>query len=254
MTKQNMRENSMTIDVLFPGFPGRLANGGLGWGTVALIRHPAGNVLVDTGGPAVRPKLEGMLKERGLEFGDIGTVFLTHLHWDHAYNVEFFPKAEFVVGGEEWRCVSRRNHGNIHMDRFAPSYLRRKSLRLVEEDGEEILPGLTTLLLPGHTPGSMGMVAETAKGKAVLVGDACKNRMELRLGEVTLCTDAARALESLHKIQRAGRRILPGHDGWLKILRDGSVVPETETGVKMVFDQGLTVNGGNAEFAVRLDD
>jgi len=62
------------IDVLFPGFSGRLTNGRLNWGTTALLRGEGHNVMMDCGGMVVRSNLRDMLAACGLEFRNIDTV------------------------------------------------------------------------------------------------------------------------------------------------------------------------------------
>ena len=42
-----------------------------------------------------------MLRQRGLEPGDIDVVINTHLHWDHCSNNALFPKATFYVQRDE---------------------------------------------------------------------------------------------------------------------------------------------------------
>src|SRR6266851_221081 len=45
--------------------------------------------------------LRTALGELGIGFGDIRTIILTHLHFDHAWNLELFPDARVIVQKDE---------------------------------------------------------------------------------------------------------------------------------------------------------
>jgi N-acyl homoserine lactone hydrolase len=46
-----------------------------------------------------------LLREAGVDPERPALVILTHLHWDHCYNLEAFPAARFVVQAEELRAA-----------------------------------------------------------------------------------------------------------------------------------------------------
>jgi glyoxylase-like metal-dependent hydrolase (beta-lactamase superfamily II) len=241
-------------DVLYLGFPGKLTNAGLGWGAVALIRDGKHNILFDTGGPGIRGTLKKMLAQHQLEYKDIDIVILSHLHWDHAYNVDYFPQARFVLAQAEWEEAGRLNPKDIFMEEKAIPFLRSLKTKLITKDGEEIVPGLTSLLIPGHTPGSLGALLETGSAqKWLFTGDACKNRGELLLEDAGQAFDTKLAAESLRKMKKIADRILPGHDGWIGIGKNGELSPEGGNDVTFVFEQGLTVNGGQSRLTIHID-
>ena len=97
---------------------------------IYLIEHPEGTVLFDTGvsyemkedpenyGPAGAPHMAdfveaiemsedqrptNLLESVGYSPEDVDVVVLSHLHTDHAGNVDAFPNAEFVVQKRELR-------------------------------------------------------------------------------------------------------------------------------------------------------
>jgi N-acyl homoserine lactone hydrolase len=230
------------VDVLFPGFSGRLANGRLGWGTTALLRDGEHNVLMDTGGMVVRHDLAGMLAEHGLGFGDIDTVLLSHLHADHSFNVDYFPQAEFVLSRAEWEHANDLIVRDRSVNEGAIALLRSFRTRLIVDEEEQIHPGLNAWLTPGHTRGAMSYVVVRDDGDWVLTGDAVKNRGELEFEEVQQSVDMAASLASLRAIKQRASRVLPGHDGWLSVV-DGTVIPEGGNDVVLNLSQGLTVNG-----------
>src|SRR6185437_2444202 len=77
---------------------------------VWLIRGPGRNILVDTGFSADEAKLRGRklmlnpvdaLAGFGVATEDIGDVIVTHLHYDHAGNLDRFPNARFHLQERE---------------------------------------------------------------------------------------------------------------------------------------------------------
>ncbi|MEJ2586801.1 MAG: N-acyl homoserine lactonase family protein, partial [Deltaproteobacteria bacterium] len=153
-----------------------------------LVRTRDVNVLVDCGCrpdqaetaelPGYSPPWE-MLGRLGLAPDDIGHVMLTHLHWDHAGALEFFPEAHIWVHHAEYRFwledpIARKPPFELVSDRRCLERLAELKgsdrLTLVEED-RELLPGIRGLFAPGHTPGLMAVGVTTARGQAVLGSD-----------------------------------------------------------------------------------
>jgi glyoxylase-like metal-dependent hydrolase (beta-lactamase superfamily II) len=145
-------------------------------------------VLVDTGcGDAMGPEF-GHVRRRldvlGVSPGDIGTILLTHAHIDHvcglidADGAPFFPNAELFIHRTEpefWFDAAQQTQApEARRDAFATAqrcltpYMAR--LRKIE-DGAEALPGISALLLPGHTPGHCGWVIESRGEKLLIWGD-----------------------------------------------------------------------------------
>ncbi len=111
----------------------------------------------------------------GITPDDIGRVILTHLHFDHAWNLELFPAARMLLQRDELmhaidpvpsqRLYYTRHTINQVLDRRRPA-----ALELIEGDlslGE----GLSVLKAPGHTPGMQVVCVQTARGRVGLVSD-----------------------------------------------------------------------------------
>ncbi|MFI6249799.1 MBL fold metallo-hydrolase [Streptomyces sp. NPDC051016] len=112
----------------------------------------------------------------------VDTVAFTHLHTDHT-GVGFvpdrdqtphkaFPCAGYLVAGAEWGPFWR---GEIKVG--APSwdgFMVPMSRVLGEfDDGDEVWPGVTALITPGHSPGHTTYVVSASRGRRILVlGDA----------------------------------------------------------------------------------
>lgn len=123
-------------------------------------------------------EMEAQLAKAGVKPEEIDIVVLTHLHWDHVGDVTKLPNAEFIVSKEELRFA---------LDPLPCLYVAYEALQLgmepeflkiidriktVDMKEKEIVEGVRVIPLPGHTPGSIGVVVETEKGPHVIAGDA----------------------------------------------------------------------------------
>lgn len=233
------------VNVLFPGFSGRLKNGRLNWGTVALIQGCGHNILMDCGGMVIRSNLKAMLADYSLKCEDIDTILLSHMHADHVYNIDYFPHAQIYLSKAEWEHAYDMKDRDFSVGEHAACLLRSFRLNLIEKE-EEIIPGIRTMMTPGHTPGCMSYVLDQEEqGLWILTGDAVKNRYELTDERVqqTLCEEES--INSIRRIKAMAGRVLPGHDCWLQI-RDRNVIAEGGNDIVFQFGQGIRVNGQTA--------
>jgi N-acyl homoserine lactone hydrolase len=242
------------VTTLFAGFGGRLSNNFyLGLGSIALIQGNGHNILVDTGSAAFREAfVNGYLAPYGVGFEDIDYVLLTHLHFDHAGCVDLYPQATFVLSRDEWAFQNSAETKDPNLAESCLAPLRYFKKRLVSLDGEEILPGITALMTPGHTPGCVSYLLTQGDDRWVFAGDAIKNRGELSSGQVMLSANAVQSAESIKKIASAATRILPGHDGWIT-MKDGEAIAEGGNDLTILFSQSLTVNGGKTSITLSMD-
>ena len=147
------------------------------------IRHPKGNLLIDTGiGKDVDEQYKDMplwsqpifAYTRGTSAGDtlqskgiaIDRIILTHMHWDHASGIEEFPEAEVYTSKEEYQFAMSDNatapaflksqyDGNILWKHFA---LAQKPYEIFAESLDFYADGSIIIVkLPGHSPGSIGI-------------------------------------------------------------------------------------------------
>jgi glyoxylase-like metal-dependent hydrolase (beta-lactamase superfamily II) len=112
------------------------------------------------------------LAKLDLEPGDVAHVVQSHLHFDHAGGLEFFPEATVYVQREElrfayWPAVYQRE-----------IYLRADfdhPLRWKELEGDYDIFGDGSMLIlrtPGHTPGHQSLLVRLDGGPVLLMGDA----------------------------------------------------------------------------------
>jgi N-acyl homoserine lactone hydrolase len=194
-------------------------------------------ILVDTGpcdpawaGKYHRPLLKGPAQEMdqalakiGLCGGQINLVIFTHLHWDHCFNLELFPAATFFVQqtelayAEDPLPADRRAYEAGIQGVFPPWRRIVDRMKILAGD-REIIPGVRVIHLPGHTPGSQGVIVETARGPWVIAGDA------VPLYENWDKDDASKRIPggiyqnlfdyeaSFTKLGALGAHVLPSHD------------------------------------------
>ena len=146
------------------------------------------NVLIDAGcGVSMGPTL-GMLCRNlaAMDLGpeDIDTILITHLHPDHinglvdAEGEAIFPRAELVVNEKELQFFQDPDSPSHSPDgepqeffagmRFATApYMDR--IRTVR-DGP-LMPGVTAVTQPGHTPGHTGWLVESGNDTVMIWGD-----------------------------------------------------------------------------------
>ncbi|MFB8775743.1 MBL fold metallo-hydrolase [Streptomyces broussonetiae] len=229
-----------TVDILLPGFAIDTDQGYPAFCGVFLVRgaddtgRPR-NILVDAAHVGRRPFLWDALAAHGLTADDIDTVVLTHAHWDHVQNIDLFPAATLVLHADE-RRYAHAPHAN---DWATPAWtgLLLEQLRVREVvDGEEIVPGVAVIALPGHSPGSIGVTVATAAGTATITGDALHFAYVARTRRNPLVFwDADAATRSIERVLAVSDVIYPGHDRPFRLTADG--------GIDYLADFALTLTG-----------
>ncbi len=139
-----------------------------------LVQQAGRTVLIDAGaatglGPSLG-RLPAALAAAGVGPASIDAVAMTHLHPDHVNGLlapdgqAAFPNAELVLHAAEhdfWTDDDARARTPAGLQPFfdaaragiAPYATRT---RFLSRTGETVIPGLTALPLPGHTPGHTG--------------------------------------------------------------------------------------------------
>lgn len=211
----------MDYKVLVQGNNLALKNGFLGLSSIVLIRTPQGPVLFDTGHHTTRPALLAALRAEGLAPGDVPIVILSHLHFDHANNIDLFPQAQVYVSAREFAYAADPHPEDMFIPAMIREQVSRMNLTLLEQEGE-IVPGLRWIAAPGHTPGLISLVLDTeAAGCVVLASDAIKYAKEAVTGRCDLTFDTPETgTRTIQRILAMADRIVPGHFPEL-IKRDG---------------------------------
>ncbi|HET9378545.1 MAG TPA: MBL fold metallo-hydrolase [Chthoniobacterales bacterium] len=180
-----------------------------------LIRRNDQFILVDTGMGKQRDGANGLLlhhlSQLGIEREQITFILLTHLHIDHvagAFTGEesLFPNAKVFISETEIGFWTQPDPDTSEL-RDVPLELinltfeiARNGVRTLERQtisfkpDEEIIPGVTTLALPGHTPGHSGFLFQFGDEPFIAAGDFAHDPLlQLTRPDRTIVGDAHRA-------------------------------------------------------------
>lgn len=120
----------------------------------------------------------------GFDPAQVNTVVISHFHGDHINGLRLkdgtavFPNAEIMVPAAEWAFwmddarMSQAPEGmkggfqNVRRV-FAPI---AKDVKRYEND-KEVVPGLTSIATPGHTPGHTSFMLSSGAGKLLVMSD-----------------------------------------------------------------------------------
>jgi N-acyl homoserine lactone hydrolase len=132
----------------------------------------------------------------GVKPADVRYVAISHVHPDHAGNVDEFPDATLIIQKAEWDYATTLPQ--------KPFSLEHKT-QLIEGDKDLFGDGsLTMLSTPGHTPGHQSLLVHLKKtGDVVLSGDLVhfeSNWNNRRVPEFNY--DKAQSSASMEKIAR----------------------------------------------------
>lgn len=118
------------------------------------------------------------LRRIGVEPAEVTDIVISHMHVDHAGNIEQFPAATVHVQDSEVGYVTGRC---MHEDALRHPYELDDVLNLMSKnwgkqlafhDGDAALfPGVSLHLMPGHAPGLQATRVRTPRGDVLLASD-----------------------------------------------------------------------------------
>jgi len=159
--------------------------------TCLLVRTKKHLVLIDTGANGLAPTtgdLPNRLRAEGVRPDDVTHVVLTHGHPDHIGGVlddggkPAFPKAQYLMSKTEWDFwIAGPDLSSTaidpHLQQLVVSCAQKnlpplKGCVELVEDEKEIVPGVSLILAPGHTPGHLVVAISSAKAQVLHMSDA----------------------------------------------------------------------------------
>ncbi len=139
-------------------------------------------VLFDTGiGPAhpelteyettTRP-IRDALGEAGVPAERVAAIVNCHLHFDHCGQNLAFPGVPIYAQQTEWDAAHEPDYTIPEWIDFEGADYR------MLDGGAHLLPAISILPTPGHTPGSQSLVIDTEDERVILAGQACFSPQE----------------------------------------------------------------------------
>jgi glyoxylase-like metal-dependent hydrolase (beta-lactamase superfamily II) len=219
--------------------------------TAVLVRHPQGDVLIDTGiGRTIASQLKQMpflfrlqtdleqlqtaadqLDASGYDRKHLRFLLLTHAHWDHVSGVPDFPGVPVLVTAAEHRFIDEGGRVTVTAQSIDRSLLRDYGFEgrpYLGFDRSHDLYGDGSLVIvpaPGHTPGSVVVfLTLPSGGRYAFVGDLVWQREGILEREErpwvtskTMGEDPVALRESLLRMSAIVTRypqitIVPSHD------------------------------------------
>lgn len=180
-----------------------------------------------------------LLTHLGISPAAVEVVICTHLHYDHCGGNAAFPNASIIVQELELEYAMAPISEVMVREYFTPgrgfpATFDKESLTLVHGD-VEVRRGLRLLALPGHTPGSQGVLVDTRHGVLALPGDLIMLYDNFTdLSPVGLHTDVDAWYRSHSRLKDLCDGFVPSHD--MRVFAGGSPVVEVT--------RSRTVNSG----------
>ena len=201
-----------TVDILLPGYSFGTDSGTPAFCAVILVESEGRRILVDTAHVGRRVALQEALAKRGLSAADIDAIFMTHAHWDHVQNFDAFPEVPMAIHSWERQYASRPHVNDWATPQWTGAAIETHPMQEVSE-GDELAKGVKVIHLPGHSPGSIGLLVETEAGIAGLTGDAMHTAAVGVAGRSPLVFySESQAAESITRVMSESDLLYPGHD------------------------------------------
>lgn len=168
-------------------------------------------------------KIDDALQLIGIDHIAVKHVIITHMHFDHVGNLEYFPNAEFYLQDAEMNfatgrnmchtCLSHPFNVNDVMKMVQNVY---KNKVIFVDGSKEIAPGISLHKVGGHTGGLQVVRVYTQRGWVVLASDAShfyRNKLEKNPYPIVFnIGEMMEGFDLLDELASSEQHIIPGHD------------------------------------------
>lgn len=200
---------------------------------VWVIRNSEQIILIDTGSrdwkcndrghQFIRCPIEA-LSALNIQPEDVDHVVITHMHWDHAGNIDKLPNARIHIQLEEMRnvtgpdmAISALNHFFLVDDVCTViKRLFEGSVTYHYAGAENITDGVSVHAVGGHTPGMQIVRVRTQRGWIVLASDAAHFYLNYQTKNPFPVFynfhDTVKAWKTCEELADGIDHVIPGHD------------------------------------------
>jgi len=200
---------------------------------VWVIRNEDTVIMVDTGSrdwkcrdrghDYIRCPIES-LSALNIKPEDVQHVIVTHMHWDHAGNIDKLPNAKVHIQLEEMRCVTgpdmtRKSMNNFYLVDDVCTVIQRLfggSVVYHDSAADEVVPGVSVHKVGGHTPGMQVVRVHTKRGWVVLASDASHFYLNYQTRNPFTVFyhlhDLIKGWETCESLADGEDHVIPGHD------------------------------------------
>lgn len=195
-------------------------------------------VLVDTGydqeeadrrGRPIRQHPAEALAPLGIAPENVSTIIVTHLHYDHAGGLRYFPNATIHIQAAEMAYATGpcMCHGTLKApftaDHICEAVQRLYSGRVVFHDGEgEVREGITVHHTGGHSRGLQVVRVLTESGWLCLASDAShyyENFLTAKPFPIVVdLEDMLEGFKTIRRLASSDELVIPGHDPMVRDL------------------------------------
>lgn len=168
------------------------------------------------------PIAEG-LQAIGVAPDQVEDVIVTHMHYDHAGNLDLFPRARFHVQDCEMafvtgRCMCHQAMRHAFEADDVTTMVRRVfDGRVQFHDGDsELAPGITLHHVGGHSKGLQVVRVKTRRGHVMVASDAAHLYAHLDRRQLfPIVHNVEMVLEGYDRVEKLASsraHVVPGHD------------------------------------------
>ncbi|MGA7809035.1 N-acyl homoserine lactonase family protein [Bradyrhizobium sp.] len=168
-----------------------------------LVTEPEGRIVAHGIRGVVRNTVASQLREIGVTPDEVGTIAISHAHFDHVGNCRLFRNARWIAQKAEYDAMFGPRPEDFGYLPELYATMRQNAVELVEGDHDVFGDGAVRLIFtPGHTLGHSSLLVRLPEsGPVLLSGDVAHNRENFRLRRVPVFNaDHEATIASMEKV------------------------------------------------------